>query len=398
MYPFREIEKKWQKYWERKEIFKVGSRADKKYYVLEMFPYPSGELHMGHLKNYVIGDVVARIKMMEGYKVLHPMGWDAFGLPAENAAIKKGIHPKEWTYKNIENFKKTLKNIGLSYDWDREIATCSPKYYKWTQWIFLLLYKKGLAYRKKEYVNWCPNCKTVLANEQVIDGKCERCKTPVVKKKLEQWFFKITAYADRLLKDLEKLKGKWPENVIKQQENWIGKSEGTEIIFEMETGEKISVFTTRADTLFGVTFLTLAPEHPVSEKIAKVNPKVKEYIEKALKKTEVERSSIDRPKEGVFTGYYAYHPFTKEKIPVWVGDYVIYSYGTGAVMGVPAHDQRDFEFAKKNNLPIKVVVKPKDGELNEPLERAYEDYGIMVNSDEFSGLSSIEGIKKFKKN
>ena len=401
-YNILDVERKWQKWWAERGIYKTKRDPRKKYYVLEMFPYPSGDLHMGHLKNYVIGDVVARVKMMEGYDVLHPMGWDAFGLPAENAAIKHGIHPKEWTYKNIETFRNTLKSIGISYDWDKEIATCESSYYKWTQWLFILLYKKGLAYRKKEFVNWCPTCKTVLANEQVVDGKCERCKTPVVKKELEQWFFKITEYADRLVDDLKLLQGKWPENIIKQQENWIGRSYGTKIVFKYKGGKlDLPVFTTRADTLFGVTFITIAPEHEILKIILNDSPyrdKVEKYIEESLRKTEVERTSLEREKSGIFTGTYAVHPFTEEKIPIWVGDYVLASYGTGIVMGVPAHDQRDFEFAKKFDLPIKVVIKPVNGETPKPefMEEAFEDYGIMVNSGEFTGLTSQDGIKKIQ--
>lgn len=398
----REIEKKWQRFWNDINLYKTKKKPHRKYYVLEMFPYTSGDLHMGHLKNYVIGDVVARVKMMEGYDILHPIGWDAFGLPAENAAIKHGINPKEWTYKNIENFRKTFDMLGISYDWDKELATCDPDYYKWTQWLFLLLYKKGLAYRKSEHVNWCPSCKTVLANEQVVNGKCERCKSPVVKKELEQWFFKITEYAERLLHDLEHLKGRWPENVIKQQENWIGKSYGTIIIFKYEKdGTEIPVFTTRADTLFGVTFITVAPEHPIVKELLTDSPNadlVKEYVEKALQKSDVERELATKEKTGVFTGLYAIHPFTKERVPIWVGDYVLAHYGTGVVMGVPAHDQRDFEFAKKHGLPIKVVIRPFDGDLDPAtMERAYEEYGVMVNSDKFSGLTSEEGIKEIQK-
>ncbi|MEO0277785.1 MAG: leucine--tRNA ligase [candidate division WOR-3 bacterium] len=393
----RSIEKKWQEFWKRINLYKTPEKPKRKYYVLEMFPYTSGDLHMGHLKNYVIGDVVARVKIMEGYDILHPIGWDAFGLPAENAAIKHGIHPRTWTYNNIENFRKTFDMLGLSYDWDREIATCDPEYYKWTQWLFLLLYKRGLAYRKAEYVNWCPSCKTVLANEQVVDGKCERCKSFVIKKELEQWFFKITSYADRLLDDLVLLKGKWPENIIKQQENWIGRSYGTRIIFKYEKdGSEIPVFTTRADTLFGVTFITIAPEHEFVKRLIADSPygdTIKEYVDKSVKKSDVEREFALKEKSGVFTGLFAIHPLTNEKVPIWVGDYVLAHYGTGVVMGVPAHDQRDFEFARKNGLPIRVVIKPVDGELDpESMDRAYEDYGIMTNSGKFNGLTSESGI------
>ena len=395
----REMEEKWQKFWEEKKLFKAPDKPRKKYYVLEMFPYPSGkDLHMGHLKNYTIGDAVARLKKMEGYDILHPMGWDAFGLPAENAAIKHGVHPRDWTYENIKGYRETLKMAGMSYDWEREIATCDPDYYKWTQWIFLKLYEMGLAYRGEEYVNYCPTCKTVLANEQVIDGKCERCKTPVVRKKLSQWFFKITDYAERLLKDLEKLRGKWPENVIKQQENWIGKSEGTLIRFKLEDSDDyLEVFTTRADTLFGVTFITIAPEHPKLKELIKDSPnreEIERYIEEALNKSDLERQA-QKKKTGVSIGKYAIHPFTGERIPIYVGDYVLYNYGTGVVMGVPAHDQRDWEFAKAYNLPIKPVIKPKSGEDIEKIieEGAYEEYGTMFNSGKFDGLESREGIK-----
>ncbi len=419
-----EIERRWQKFWEDIKLFKAPEKPKNKYYVLEMFPYPSGrDLHMGHLKNYAIGDAVARIKMMEGYEVLHPMGWDSFGLPAENAAIQWGIHPREWTYNNIEGFREQLKKLGLSYDWDREFATSDPEYYKWTQKLFLILYKRGLAYRKGAWVNWCPNCKTVLANEQVVEGKCERCKTPVEKKKLTQWFFKITEYADRLLKDLEKLRGHWPEHVLKQQENWIGKSEGTEIVFKV--GDlPIRVFTTRADTVFGVTFISIAPDSEIIDEILKLvsdehRENVLRYINESLVKSPEERQ---KGKTGVFTGLYAEHPFTKEKVPVFVADYVLGEYGTGAVMGVPAHDQRDYEFAQTYKLPIKVVVFPEknEGEEFEELlncmfeetdserfsleyrgkryvyqpKRAYELKGVLKDSGEFTGLKSDEAIKR----
>lgn len=419
-----EVEKRWQRFWEEIKLFKAPEKPKNKYYVLEMFPYPSGrDLHMGHLKNYAIGDAVARIKMMEGYEVLHPMGWDSFGLPAENAAIQWGIHPKKWTYNNIEGFREQLKKIGLSYDWDREFATSDPEYYKWTQKLFLILYKRGLAYRKGAWVNWCPNCKTVLANEQVVEGKCERCKTPVEKKKLTQWFFKITEYAERLLKDLEKLRGHWPDHVLKQQENWIGRSEGTEIVFKL--GDMpIRVFTTRADTVFGVTFISIAPDSEIIDEILKLisgknKEKVLRYINESLVKSPEERQ---KGKTGVFTGLHAEHPFTKEKVPVFVADYVLGEYGTGAVMGVPAHDQRDYEFAQTYKLPIKVVVFPERNEgkdFEEFLDcmfeetdserfsleykgkkyvfqpkRAYELKGVLKNSGEFTGLKSDEAIRK----
>ncbi len=420
----RKIEEKWQRFWEEIELYRTPEPPKRKYYVLEMFPYPSGkDLHMGHLKNYTIGDAVARTKMMEGYDVLHPMGWDSFGLPAENAAIKYGVHPKEWTYRNIEGFRSQLKMMGISYDWDREFATSDPEYYRWTQRLFLLLYERGLAYRKGGWVNWCPTCKTVLANEQVIDGRCERCKTPVVKKRLTQWYFRITAYADRLLEDLKKLEGHWPESVIKQQRNWIGRSEGTEIVF-MEGDLPIRVFTTRADTLFGVTFISIAPDGPMVEEILnRVSPEVRErieeYVQRALLTSPEERT---KSKTGVFTGLYATHPFTKESVPIFVADYVLGEYGTGAVMGVPAHDQRDYEFARQFNLPIKVVIFPPDtdeGAMEEfidatceetdgedftleyrgrryncRMKRAYEGKGILKNSGEFTGLTSDEAIRR----
>ncbi len=400
-YNFRKIEKKWQSRWEKDNLYKVNNEPHKKFYLLEMFPYPSGDLHMGHLKNYVIGDVVYRIKRMEGYDVLHPMGYDAFGLPAENAAIKRKIFPSIWTEKSISTYRNTLKNIGISYDWDRELATCWPDYYKWTQWMFIFLYKKGLAYRKEDYVNWCPQCNTVLANEQVVEGKCERCKTEVVKKKLSQWFFKITDYAERLLNDLDKLEGLWPERILKLQRFWIGKSYGTLIKFKIKHSNSfISVFTTRADTLFGVTFLTLAPEHPLVEDIVKVSKykkEIKSYVEQALIKSEIERSAADREKTGVFTGIYATHPFTKEEIPVWVGDYVLSEYGTGAVMGVPAHDERDFYFAKKHNLEIKIVVVDKDVKEETHLDHAYTEKGVLVNSDKYSHMESDRAISEIQK-
>ncbi|MEO0145620.1 MAG: leucine--tRNA ligase [candidate division WOR-3 bacterium] len=400
-YPANEIERKWRARWQEEGLFRAPDHPRKKYYVLEMYPYPSGrDLHMGHMKNYVIGDVIARLKRMEGYDVLYPMGWDSFGLPAENAAIQHGVHPEEWAEENIAGYKESLMNLGQSYDWEREIATSRPDYYRWNQWLFLLLLKRGLAYRKGGFVNWCPSCNTVLANEQVIEGKCERCHSPVTKRKLVQWFFRITAYAERLLKDLELLRDGWPPHILKQQEDWIGRSEGTEIIFPVEGKDlRISVFTTRADTLFGVTFMTVAPEWEGLDELISRSPeraRVEDYVKEALSRSEIERASTERPKTGVFTGIYALHPFTRERIPVFVGDYVLGGYGTGAVMGVPAHDQRDFEFAKKMGLPIRVVIKPLDGPEPSPetMDRAYEEPGIMVNSGEFSMLSTSEGIRR----
>jgi leucyl-tRNA synthetase len=355
------IEEKWQKIWEENKAFEASEGKPEKVYVLEMFPYPSGNIHMGHVRNYTIGDAIARYLRMRGKNVLHPMGWDAFGLPAENAAIKNKIHPAIWTKRNIENMKRQLKRLGFSYDWDREITTCEPDYYKWNQWIFLKMFEKGLIYRKKAPVNWCPSCKTVLANEQVIEGKCWRCDTQVIQKEIPSWFIKITAYAERLLDDLKILEGKWPERVLTQQKNWIGKSEGAEIVFKVLDKEKeIVVFTTRPDTIFGVSFLVLAPEHPLTLELAKGTPmeqQVKNFIEK-IKKMPVEERRKVKEKEGVFIGRYAIHPLTEELIPIWTANYVLYEYGTGAIMAVPAHDERDYEFAIKYGLPIKTVVIP----------------------------------------
>nr|PZN05516.1 MAG: leucine--tRNA ligase [Bacillota bacterium] len=397
-YDFKAIEAKWQKRWEEQKLYKAVEDSKRpKYYCLEMFPYPSGKLHMGHVRNYSIGDVVARFKRMRGYNVLHPMGWDAFGLPAENAAIKHGIHPAKWTWDNIDNMRKQLKQLGLSYDWEREVATCHPGYYKWTQWFFLKLYERGLAYRKKSYVNWCPSCATVLANEQVVDGRCERCGSEVGKKNLEQWFFRITEYADELLEDLKKLPG-WPEKVKIMQENWIGRSEGAEVYFTAEkTGEKIPVFTTRPDTIFGVTYMVMAPEHPMVDELVKGTPyeeSVREFQKKMEKLSEVVRTSTETEKEGMFTGAYAINPLSGERVPIWIANYVLLDYGTGVVMGVPAHDQRDFEFAKKYGLPIKVVINPPGMELSaEEMQEAYADDGVLVNSGTFSGMNNREAIK-----
>lgn len=398
-YSFTEIEKKWQGRWEEDKPYKVQEDPGKeKYYCLEMFPYPSGNLHMGHVRNYSIGDVVARFKAMQGFNVLHPMGWDAFGLPAENAAIKNGIPPAKWTLANIDNMRLQLKSMGISYDWDREFATCLPDYYKWTQWLFLQFYKNGLAYKKKAHVNWCPSCATVLANEQVVDGACERCDTEVEKKALEQWFFRITDYAQELLDSLEELPG-WPDKVKTMQENWIGRSEGAEIHFTAEkTGDVIPVFTTRQDTVFGVTYMVLAPEHPMVEKLiagTELEKPVKDFVKKVQQMTEVARTSTETEKEGIFIGAYVINPLNQEKVPVWVANYVLYEYGTGAVMGVPAHDERDFAFAKKYDLPIRIVIQPKGEELKlEDMTTAYDGQGVMVNSGDFSGNPNTEGLKK----
>ena len=393
----QEIEKKWQKYWEENHTFHTPNDSNKpKYYALSMFPYPSGKLHMGHVRNYTITDVIARFKKMQGFNVLHPMGWDSFGLPAENAAMKHGANPETWTDENIAYMTKQLKMLGLSYDWDREVTTCKPDYYKWTQWLFLQLYKKGLAYKKEAAVNWCESCGTVLANEQVIDGKCWRCDSVVEKKYLSQWFLKITDYADRLLKDLDKLEG-WGDNVKTMQANWIGKSQGAILKFKVaEKDMEIPVYTTRPDTAFGITYLVVAPEYKDIEALTTEENKqaVEEYRANARKLTEIERLSTDRIKTGVPLGTHAINPFTGEKFPLWTADYALVEYGTGAVMAVPTHDERDFAFAKKYNLPMKVVISPKDKELNvEEMTNAYTEEGVMVNSGEFNGMKNIDAKK-----
>ncbi|MDK2902619.1 MAG: leucyl-tRNA synthetase [Clostridiales bacterium] len=399
IYDFKAIEGRWQEEWEKAKAFKVTEDHQKpKYYMLEMFPYPSGKLHMGHVRNYSIGDVIARYKRMQGYNVLHPMGWDAFGLPAENAAIKNGVEPSKWTWDNINNMRRQLKQLGISYDWDREVASCHPAYYKWTQWLFLQFYKNGLAYKKKARVNWCPSCATVLANEQVVAGCCERCGTPVGKKDLEQWFFKITDYAERLLQDIDKLDG-WPDKVKSMQRNWIGKSYGAEVVFGIEDAgdEKITVFTTRPDTIFGVSFVVLAPEHPLVEKLAKKTPyykRVKDFQKKIETLDEITRTSTEAEKEGLFIGRYAINPMNGARIPIYIANYVLMEYGTGAVMGVPAHDSRDFEFAKKYGLPIVPVIKPADAAQDFDMEQAYEDDGIMINSGQFNGFDNRDGIER----
>lgn len=398
-YDFNKIEAKWQKQWDDEKLYHAPDQSDKpKYYCLEMFPYPSGKLHMGHVRNYSIGDVVSRYMTMNGYNVLHPMGWDAFGLPAENAAISNGIHPSVWTYDNIDTMRLQLKQLGISYDWSREIATCHPGYYRWTQWLFLQLFKHGLAYKKKAAVNWCPSCATVLANEQVVkEGVCERCDSEVEKRELSQWFFKITDYADRLLDDMKLLDG-WPDKVKLMQENWIGRSEGAELNFKLEeTGDIITVFTTRPDTIFGVSYMVLAPEHPLVEKLIQDKPQAEEirrFVKKVRNLSEIDRTSTETEKIGYFTGSYCINPVNGDKVPVLVANYVLLDYGTGCVMGVPAHDQRDFEFAKKYNLPIKVVIQPENLVLDpETMTEAYTDEGVMVNSGGFNGLSKPEGLK-----
>ncbi len=391
------IEQKWQHLWESQKAWAARIDIDKpKYYVLEMFPYPSGNLHMGHVRNYSIGDVVARFRRMQGYNVLHPMGWDAFGLPAENAAIKHNIHPGVWTRANIDNMRSQLKRLGYSYDWDREIATCDAPYYRWEQLFFLHWLEKGLVYRKKAPQNWCPHCNTVLANEQVIDGLCWRCDTPVEQKNLTQWFLKITAYADELLADLAKLEAGWPERVVSMQRNWIGKSVGAEICFPLEgRDESITVFTTRPDTVFGVTFMTLAPEHPLAESLIAgkaIEAEAKAFIGRIRNMDRIDRQSELLEKEGVFTGSYCINPFTGSRIPIWIGNFVLAEYGTGAVMAVPAHDQRDFEFSVKYNLPRIVVIQPDDQPQLDPdtMPEAWTAPGRLINSGEFTGLPNEE--------
>lgn len=391
-YAPHDIEAKWQKYWEENKTFKVEMDKDKpKSYVLEMFPYPSGNLHMGHVRNYSIGDVIARFRTMKGFNVLHPMGWDSFGMPAENAAIKHNIPPKKWTLENIANMTRQLKALGLSYDWDREVTTCKEDYYKWTQWFFELFYKRGLAVKKESAVNWCDTCNTVLANEQVIDGKCWRCDHEVVKKDLSQWFFKITDYADELLKDLDLLPG-WPERVKTMQHNWIGRSEGLEFSFEIPAlNDTVAVYTTRPDTAYGVTFMALAAEHPLIKKICENNPKadeINDFCERVRNQSEIERTSSESEKEGVFTGVYCINPFTGRKVEIWVTNYVLYDYGTGAVMGVPTGDQRDWMFADKYGIEKIVTICPIGKELKlEEMTCAYEEKeGMLVNSGEFTGM------------
>ena len=415
-----EIEKKWQHKWFEEDVFKSENKVEGKenYYVLEMIAYPSGKLHVGHLRNYAIGDAIARYKKMKGFNVLHPFGWDSFGLPAENAAIDNGAHPGKWTKANIDNMRRQMKLMGLSYDWNRELSTYTPEYYKWNQKFFIEMYKKGLVYKKKSYVNWCPDCNTVLANEQVEDGKCWRHgKTDVIQKELSQWYFKITEYAEELLQGHEELRGHWPEQVLTMQKNWIGKSTGSEVDFILDykfendgnshlklndKGEVvISVFTTRPDTLYGVTYATVAPEHPlVEEIILKENPSIREAVERMINEDKIARTAEDKEKEGVFSGLYVINPVNGEKVQLWIANYVLMDYGTGAVMAVSAHDERDFQFSKKYNLDLKIVVNPvdKNGNLEEvsveKMENALTNSGVLVNSEEFNGLNSNEAKKK----
>lgn len=398
----QEIEKKWQNIWDETNAFKTPDISDKpKYYALSMFPYPSGKLHMGHVRNYTITDVIARFKKANGFNVLHPIGWDSFGLPAENAAMKHHVDPETWTDENIAYMKKQLKMLGLSYDWDREVATCKPEYYKWTQWLFLQLYKKGLVYKKEAAVNWCNECGTVLANEQVIDGKCWRCDSVVEKKYLSQWFIKITDYADVLLEDLDKLSG-WGDNVKTMQANWIGKSKGAIFKFpviDAPNGEKIEVpvYTTRPDTVFGITYLVVAPEYKDIEKLTtpENKDKVEEYRENARKMSEIERLSTERVKTGVPLGTHCKNPFNGEVFPLWTADYALVEYGTGAVMAVPTHDTRDFAFAKKYNMPMKVVIAPENNTSLDAstMTEAYTEEGVLVNSGEFNGIKNTKAKK-----
>lgn len=413
-YNFKKIEKRWKDFWDR--FFKVDTHTPgKKFYYLNMFPYPSGVLHVGHGRNYIIGDAFARYKKMQGFTVLNPMGFDAFGLPAENAAIENKTHPRDWTIANIEGMKRQFREWGIVYDWDREIRTCEPDYYKWNQWFFLQFYKRGLAYRAAAVANWCPGCQTVLANEQVIDGRCERCDSPVEKRKLTQWFFKITQYAEQLLRDLEKLEH-WPERVKKMQYNWIGRSEGVEIDFGLEgSSQRLKVFTTRPDTIFGVTFMALAPEHPlVEEFLAQASDpafraQMEAFVQRALQQGEITRGAVSVEKEGFFTGRYAINPINNERVPIYIANYVLMEYGTGAIMGVPAHDARDFEFATKYGLQIRRVVESSNaldegrwesegGATREasqsPPPLPYEGSGRLINSGEFTGLTSAEAFRK----
>ncbi len=398
-YEPEKLEPAWQQRWESDRLFQVTEDPSKeKFYLLEMFPYPSGKIHMGHVRNYSIGDVVARFLRMRGLNVLHPMGWDAFGMPAENAAIQHGVHPAEWTHQNIDAMRAQLKRMGFSYDWERELSTCEPEYYRWEQLVFLKMYEKGLAYKKKSSVNWCETCQTVLANEQVEAGKCWRCHNEVVPRELEQWFFRITAYADELLEFCDKLPG-WPERVLTMQKNWIGKSHGVEVDFPIKgRNEAITVFTTRQDTLFGATFMSLAPEHPLALELAKGTPQydeVREFVERTKRQDKLIRSSEDLEKEGVFTGAYCTNPLTGWDMPIYVANFVLMEYGTGAIMAVPTHDQRDFEFAKKYRLPLVVVIQPEGASLDpETMEAAYTEDGILVNSGPFNSLPNREAMEK----
>ena len=394
------IEEKWQAYWEKNKTFKAErDSSKKKFYLLEMFPYPSGRIHMGHVRNYTIGDTLARFKRMKGFNVIHPLGWDAFGMPAENAAIKNNTHPAKWTFENIRIMREQIKALGLSYDWDREIATCHPGYYKWNQWLFLKFLEKGIAYRKNSTINWCEICQTVLANEQVVDGCCWRCDNEVIQKQQEGWFFKITDYADRLLEGCKNLSGKWPEQVLTMQNNWIGKSFGAEVDFKIKDSDHaIKVFTTRPDTLYGAMFMVLAPEHPFTFELSRGTEQESEvdtFVKKVNRQDTIARTSDTGNKEGVFIGAYAINPLTGESIPVWTANFVLMDYGTGAIMSVPAHDQRDLDFARKYNLPVRVVIQPKNETLDEKtMTQAFSSDGAMIHSEKFDGLIGQEARKK----
>ncbi len=400
-YDFETIERKWQKIWEEKGLYSAEMEDDEKekYYALEMFPYPSGRLHMGHVRVYSIGDVMARFKRMQGYNVLHPMGWDAFGLPAENAAIEHGnVHPHDWTWDNIDQMKNQLKSMGFSYDWDRELATASEDYYRWTQWLFLQMFREDLAYKKKAAVNWCPDCETVLANEQVVDGQCERCDAVVEDKQLAQWFLKITEYADQLVDDHEML-DKWPNRVKDMQKNWVGRSRGVRIHFPVpEFDEELEVFTTRPDTIFGATYMVLAPEHPLVEDIVEDSENGKEIaerVEQMKEQQEEERTSPESEKIGIDTGIKAINPLSGEKIPIFIANFVLMEYGTGAIMAVPAHDQRDFDFARKYDINVRQVIEPVDDEADIDMQNeAFEEYGRLINSNKYTGMDSEEAFEK----
>ncbi|HQK95864.1 MAG TPA: leucine--tRNA ligase [Armatimonadota bacterium] len=391
-----EIEPKWQQRWRDTALFRTSDDASRpKFYYLDMFPYPSGDLHVGHVRNYALGDCVARQKVMRGYRVLHPMGWDAFGLPAENAALERGVDPRQWTERCIAEMRRQFDQLGISYDWDREVAACRPEYYRWTQWVFVQLFRAGLAYRKEAPVNFCPKCSTVLANEQVKDGRCERCDSVVGQRNMEQWFFRTTAFADRLLDDLALL-DRWPERVRTMQRNWIGRSQGVEIDFVIEpVGETITVFTTRVDTIFGATFVALAAEHPMAARLASGTPREAEvlaFIDAVRNEHATTRGGEEADKVGVFTGGYAINPMNGERLPVWIANYILTGYGTGAIMAVPAHDQRDLEFARKYDLPVRVVIQPEGDALDaETMTEAYVGEGTQVNSGQFDGLPSEQG-------
>ncbi|HEX8098969.1 MAG TPA: leucine--tRNA ligase, partial [Actinomycetota bacterium] len=395
-YSPNEIEPKWQDAWDREGLFRAVDEDDgrRRFYKLHMFPYPSGDLHMGHAEAFAISDIIARYRWMQGYNVLHPMGWDAFGLPAENAAISRGLHPKNWTYGNIDQQKRTFRRYGMAFDWSRQLNTCDPEYYKWTQWLFLVLRRRGLAYRKLAPANWCPKDQTVLANEQVVQGRCERCGTPVVRKDLVQWFFKITEYADRLLDDMGQLE--WSDRVLTQQRNWIGRSYGAEVEFQIEeTGESITVFTTRPDTLWGVTFFVFATEHPLVSKLAEIGgteAQVKELQDRYQRRRPGENED-ELTRDGVALGVHAVNPVSGERVPCFVAPYVLMEYGTGAVMGVPAHDQRDFEFAREHGLEVRVVIQPEGARLDgEEMTEAWSGEGAMVNSGPFDGSPAPQTI------